>query len=76
MNEMHKPLSIPPVNQIKESMMKDNKYPIGGFAPGNYQCKCCQISNYEFLSEYIKKNILPFMKDYFDTFNNKTKTKK
>jgi hypothetical protein len=22
--------------------MDKNKYPIGGFAPGNYKCGCCQ----------------------------------
>lgn len=25
---------------IPDTMM-ENEYPIGGYAPGNYQCKCC-----------------------------------
>lgn len=30
--------------------MTDNKYPIGGFAPGNYQCKCCTCGS-EFIGD-------------------------
>lgn len=25
--------------------MNDKKYPIGGYAPGNYHCKCCDCGN-------------------------------
>lgn len=25
--------------------MEDKKYPIGGYAPGNYTCKCCICGN-------------------------------
>jgi hypothetical protein len=29
----------------KESVEKVKTYPIGGYAPGNYQCQCCKCGN-------------------------------